>query len=419
MTYEQALNLIHSRPKLPSSGSLERIGRLLDRIGHPERSLSFVHVTGTNGKGSAAAMLARALTLDGRKTGLFISPFIMDFRERMQIDGELISREELARLTEALTPELEQLDGEGHPVSEFELDTALAFCWFKERRCSAVVLEVGIGGAHDATNCIQPPLLSVIMGIGLDHQKLLGETVAEIAAEKAGIIKGNPVVCYPLQPPEAMEALFTRCALTGSTLHQPSAASVEIRSETLSGTDFVYGGREYHLSLLGRHQVYNALTVLEGCRLLGLRPETAAEALATVQFPVRLELIRKNPPLLLDGAHNAHGMAALADSLSRLWSGPVTAVVGMLADKDMGDALALLAPRCGRIFAVPVDNPRSAAPEEVAALCAPFCGEVQICQSWQEGLSRAMQEPGLVLCCGSLYLTGDCRRLLTGAIPTA
>lgn len=413
MTYEQALEYIHSRPRLPSAGSLERIAGLLDLTGHPEKSLNFVHVTGTNGKGSASTMLAKALTLDGRRTGLFISPYILEFRERIQIDSEMIPKEELTALVEELVPALERLDGESRPVSEFELDTVLALLWFRRQRCSIVVLEVGIGGAHDATNCIGTPLLSVIMGIGLDHQKILGNTVAEIAAEKAGIIKGNPTVSYPFQPPEALAELMERCALTGSTLYQPAASAAVIGRETLFGTDFSYSGREWHLSLPGRYQVYNALTAIEGARILGLREETVAEALSSVSFPVRMELLREEPPLILDGAHNAHGMAALTDSLTRLWNGKVTAVVGMLADKDMGDALKLLAPICSRIFTVPVeDNPRTASPETVAQLCRPYCADVRVFTNWRDGLRTAMAGDGLCIVCGSLYLASDVRKLL-------
>lgn len=412
MTYEQALCYIHARPKLPSAGSLQRIGPLLDRVGHPERELSFVHITGTNGKGSAAAMLARAFYLDGRRTGLFISPFVLDFRERMQIDGQMIPQAELTELVEQTAPEVEALAKEGHLVSEFELDTVLALLWFYRRRCSVVVLEVGIGGAHDATNCIGRPLLSVIMGIGLDHQQILGDTLEKIAAEKAGIIKGNPAVSYPLQAPEVTAVLMERCAVTGGVLHQPNPAGVDILQQGLMGSRFVYGGEEYALSLLGQHQVYNAVTVIESARLLGIGGRAVREALATVHFPGRMELVRQAPPLILDGAHNAHGMAALAQSLAALESEGITAMVGMLQDKDRAEALALLAPHCGRIVAVGVDNPRSAPAGETARLASPYCSETVVCEDWQNGLEQVLAADTPVLICGSLYLVSDCRRRL-------
>lgn len=413
MTYEQALEYIHARPRLPSKDSLNRIHKLLILTGNPEKSLNFVHVTGTNGKGSASTMLAKALTLDGRRTGLFISPYILDFRERIQIDGEMIPKEELVALLEEIMPYLDRLDNAGQPVSEFELDTVLAFLWFRKMRCSIVVLEVGIGGRYDATNIIPKPLLSVIMGIGLDHQSQLGETVAEIAANKAGIIKGNPTVTYPFQPPEALAELMEHCADTGSTLIQPSPKAAIVRSESLEGTDFAYAGREYHLNLLGRYQVYNAMTVIEGAKVLGIREDALHEALATVTFPVRLELMKTDPPLLLDGAHNYHGMRALTDSVSRLWMGQITAVVGMLADKDMAEALRELALFTDHVIAVPVDYPlRAADPETIYALSAPHSRKVDICSDFKEGLRMAMKDGNLTVVCGSLYLASDVRRWL-------
>ena len=413
MTYEQALEYIHARPRLPSKDSLNRIHKLLILTGNPEKSLNFVHVTGTNGKGSASTMLAKALTLDGRRTGLFISPYILDFRERIQIDGEMIPKEELVALLEEIMPYLDRLDNAGQPVSEFELDTVLAFLWFRKMRCSIVVLEVGIGGRYDATNIIPKPLLSVIMGIGLDHQSQLGETVAEIAANKAGIIKGNPTVTYPFQPPEALAELMERCADTGSTLIQPSPKAAIVRNESLEGTDFAYAGREYHLNLLGRYQVYNAMTVIEGAKVLGIREDALHEALATVTFPVRLELMKTDPPLLLDGAHNYHGMRALTDSVSRLWMGQITAVVGMLADKDMAEALRELALFTDHVIAVPVDYPlRAADPETIYALSAPHSRKVDICSDFKEGLRMAMKDGNLTVVCGSLYLASDVRRWL-------
>jgi len=414
MTYEQALEYIHGRPRLPSKGSLDRIHRLLILVGSPQKQLSFVHVTGTNGKGSASTMLARALTLDGRRTGLFISPYILDFRERIQIDGQMIPKEELTALLEEIMPHLDRLDDIGQPVSEFELDTVLALLWFRKMRCSIVVLEVGIGGRYDATNIIPKPLLSVIMGIGLDHQQLLGETVAEIAANKAGIIKGNPTVVYPFQEPDALAELMERCAETGSRLILPNPKAAVVCSETLDGTDFTYDDRKYHLNLLGRYQVYNAMTVIEGARVLHIREDALAEALATVTFPVRLELMRNDPPLLLDGAHNYHGMRAMTDSLTRIWPGRITAVVGMLADKDMAEALRELALFSNHVIAVPVENnPRAAAPEDIFALAAPHCREVTLCHDWREGIRTAVKDGDLVVVCGSLYLASDVRRWLT------
>lgn len=421
MTYEQALNLIHSRPKLPSRDSLIRMAPALEALGHPERKLSFIHITGTNGKGSTAAMTAAVLQAAGYRTGLFLSPFILDFRERMQINRQMISQQALTTLVEELLPLIQQLDAEGRPISEFELDTLLALCWFAREQADMVVLEVGIGGRHDATNVIPPPHLSLIMGIGLDHVKTLGDSIEAIAYEKSGIIKGNPAVSYPFQPPEALAVLMERCAETGSTLTLPNPNAIEIRGEALSGSQFCYRDQAYHLPLIGRHQIYNAITAIEGLLLLGIPQETIAAGLANVSFPARLELMQQEPPILIDGAHNPHGMAALCDSISRLADRPITAIVGMLDTKDAADTLSLLSGVCQSIISVPINNPHSNRPDKLAELLRAqgfSAVTVHDCDVPDEAFyrrvladARAQNPDGLLLCCGSLYLASDLRKL--------
>ena len=421
MTYEQTLSYIHARPKLPPRDSLIRMAPVLDAIGHPERELSFVHITGTNGKGSSAAMISSALQCAGYKTGLFISPFILDFRERMQIDRQMIPQETLVSLLEELLPLLDRLDSEGKPISEFELDTILALMWFAREKTDIVVMEVGIGGEHDATNVIPRPRLSVIMGIGLDHMATLGSTVEEIAKEKSGIIKGNPVVCYPVQQPEVMEILLARCAETGSAFTLPSPYGVEVLEETLGGSRFRYCEEEYTLPLIGHYQLYNAITVIEGLKLLGVPPHAIKKGIANVKFPVRMELLQRDPPILIDGAHNPHGMTALCDSVKRLNERPVTAVVGMIDTQDVSETLAILAPICGHIVLVPIDNPHTNRPQRLAdTLDQLGFTSVTVCDTdrpntdfYREALetARALDPDGLLLCCGSLYLASDLRRI--------
>ncbi len=417
MTYTEALTYIHTRPRFTPARASERIELLLSRLGHPERSLSFIHVTGTNGKGSVSAMLSSMLRAAGKKTGLFISPYILEFRERIQIDGEMIPEGALTRLVSLLRPEIDALEQAGTPVNEFMTVTALGLLWFTEQKCDTVVLEAGIGGSHDATNCIPSPLLSVIMGIGLDHTAILGSTIEEIARDKSGIIKGNPTVLYPEQDVRAAAVIMERCAETGAALTVPSLSTLHILSETLDGTVFSLGGEEYRLSLIGRYQVKNAVTAIAGARILGLPDKAIRKGLEQARFPVRLEVVSRSPDILLDGAHNVHGMTALRESISALADGrKLTAVIGMMRDKDFADALAVIAPVCERIFAVTVDYPRTADAQEIADAASHWCADVRVYPDWQEGLRAAVEsaeeEGNLLLCCGSLFLAADARGYL-------
>lgn len=417
MTYTEALGYIHTRPRFTPERASERMELLLDRLGHPERDLSFVHVTGTNGKGSVSAMLAAMLQAAGKKTGMFISPFILEFRERIQLNGEMIPEEDLARIVGRLQPVIEELEREETPVNEFMTVTALGFLWFWEQKCDVVVLEVGIGGFHDATNCIAPPLLSVIMGIGLDHTAILGETIEEIARDKSGIIKGNPAVLYPEQDERATAVILERCAETGSQLTIPSLSTLRILSETDRGTVFSLGGEEYSLSLIGRYQVKNAVTAIAGAQILGLPEDAIREGLRQVRFPVRMEVVSRNPVIILDGAHNVHGMTALRESILPIkGEQKLTVLAGMMRDKDFADALDILTPVCDHFFAVTVDYLRTAGAEEIAGAAAEKCADVRAYPDWKEGLQAAIRQAaadkGLLLCCGSLFLASDVRKWL-------
>ena len=419
LTFQQAIEYIHARPRLRLEGdeASSRAAAFLHKLGNPGRGLRMVHITGTNGKGSAAAMLSSMLTASGCKTGLFISPYVLEFRERIQIDREMIPPQALAQLVEMAAGAVEEMEREGTPVNEFILDFGLAMLWFEQQGCDAAVIEAGIGGQHDATCCLPPPALSVIMGIGLDHTAVLGDTPAEIAKDKSAIIKGNPALLYPEQPPEAMAAVMERCAETGSELVIPSLRDVEILSEGLSGTVFQYGGHTYTLPLLGRYQVKNAVTAITGGKMLGLDEQAIEKGIAQVFFPCRLELVRKTPPVIIDGAHNLHGMNALKESLPPLLGDkrPVL-LAGMLRDKDFGDALGVIAPLAEKIIAVTVDNPRTASAEETAAAARTGCKDVRAVDDWKEGLSRALElareEERALVICGSLYLAADCRAQL-------
>ena len=414
MEYKEALNFIHSRPKLSSKESPKRMKLLLDRMGHPEKLLSFVHITGTNGKGSAAAMVSSILTESGKKAGMFTSPYVCDYRERFQINGQLISKNHLTKLVKKIQSVVISMESEGHYITEFELGVALAFQYFLEQQCDVAVLEVGIGGRHDATNIIPPPLVSVMMKVGLDHTAMLGNTLEEISCEKAGIIKGNAVVSYPRQLPEALAVIMERCAHTGSRLVIPTAASIEVIRSDLQGTAFQYGAEEFFVPLVGEHQAYNGTVAIEAARLLAITPDTIKRGLAKTHLPARMEVLRQEPLILLDGAHNLDAVKALCGCI-RDWKIPhLTAVVGMMRDKETGEILRQLSGVAERIRTVSIDDPRAATAEELEKEALRFCGDVQELGTPRQAARWILEQENPVLICGSFYLAGEIRPDLFG-----
>ncbi len=418
MTYEEAEKYIHSLSRFSSYPGLDRMRHLLEKLGNPQKRLRFVHVAGTNGKGSVTVLSAAVLQWAGYRVGLYISPYVTEFRERFQINGEMIPKEDFARLTEKIRPYAEQMKADGDGINEFECNTALAFLYFAEQKCDIVCLEVGLGGRYDATNVVDTVLVSAITSISLDHTKVLGNTVAQIAAEKAGIIKSAvPVVTYPKQDPMALAVLMEECAKKNSSLIMPNIGGVHIDEVGINGSDFRYGDRHYHLRLAGEHQIYNCLMVLEVVRVLVQRgysvsQEAVVEGIGQAEFPARFEILSTHPLILLDGAHNCNGMTALAEAVRRLNCFPTIALVGMLADKDYDKAVAQIAPLCKKIHTVPIDNPRSLRAEELMVSIQPYCREVTAFSSARAGLQAALEQLGeedSLLICGSLYLASEMR----------
>lgn len=400
MDYNEALNYIHSLERFGSRPGLERIERLLSLLGNPQKDLRFIHVAGTNGKGSTCAMTASALKKAGYKTGLYISPYITCFRERIQVNGEYISEEDLAVLTK-------KVKDTGIEVTEFEFITAVAFLYFKMQRCDVVVLETGLGGRLDATNVIPAPLSAVITGIDKDHTGVLGDTIEKIAAEKCGIIKSDcPVFTTHSQKTEAMKVIES---FADPITPDPSQLSV-IKSD-LSGNEFIYKGEKFNTTLIGKHQIENALLaieILKGCTL-PMSLEDIKSGIAETVFPARLELICKNPIVMLDGAHNPHGAAALAEEMCKHKN--VTLITGMMADKDCEQVMSIIASCCKRVITVTVnENLRSIPAEELALLASNYCDDVYAAQSYREALEKTT-EKDTVFIAGSLYLAGGIREL--------
>lgn len=421
MTYREAMDKINSRLLFGMKPGLERMWALTARLGNPQNRLKFVHVCGTNGKGTTCTLTASVLRESGYKTGLNISPYVLDFRERFQIDGQMISEEALAREMDVIWPEVERLDSEGVVVSEFELVTAIALHWFAGEGCDVAVLEVGMGGLHDATNVIPTPEAAAIMSISLDHTAWLGDTVEQIAREKSGIIKpGGWVVLYPEQQPGVREVVEEACARQNAELRVPDLSAITVLSEGLDGAELKADKMRLHTPFLGAHQEKNAATALEIVKILRERgfaipDEALAAGFRKAFIPARMEVLSREPLCLLDGGHNPGCAAVLRDALERFVPGRRVAVMGMMADKDSASALEIVGPLFDRIITVRPENPRSLPAEELAAGAGRFCREALPAGSCQRALELALESLGAedaLVVCGSFYLAGEMRPLL-------
>ncbi len=419
--YQQALDWVHGLPPFSKRPGLERVRRLLDLLGNPQERLRFIHVAGTNGKGSVTTMCSSILREAGYRTGLYISPFVIDFRERFQIDGEMISKAEFTRLCQEVREGYETLRAQGILMNEYDVITALSLLYFHNHRCDIVCFEVGLGGLYDATNIIPPPEAAVIMKISYDHTAVLGDTLTAIAGEKAGIIKrGSVCVCYPDQEEEALAVIMEQCAQQGVPLILPNQSGIELKQEGLEGSSFCYDGQEYELALPGHHQVLNAVTAIETIRQLRdfqVSGEQLRRGLAKTTFPARMELLSQHPLLLLDGAHNANGVQALMQAVKKIEASPKIAVAGMLADKDYGAELALLSGAVDQLILTQVQSARAESLSRLQDAAQGHGYPVSVCEDLREAYELALKmagADGLVVIFGSLFLASDLRRIILG-----
>ena len=400
MTGQEAIELIHQRAWTGRKPGLERTQALLASLGNPERRLRFVHITGTNGKGSTAAMTASILAQAGLRAGLFTSPHLYRFHERMQVNGAPIPDEVLGRLTQQV---LEVAEGMSDPPTEFELMTAVGMEFFLEEQCDIVVLEVGLGGRLDSTNVIPAPEAAVITNIGLEHTQELGGTLTLIAREKSGILKpGCRAVLYR-QSDEVTQVIQSVCRQLDIPLRQTDPQELEVLSSGLEGQDFRYRGRgPYRLSLLGSYQLSNAITALEVVQAL--------RGLAAAQWPGRLELARRSPDFIVDGGHNPQCVDALAAALESLYPGrKLIFLSGVLADKDWHSMFRRVLPLAKAFVAVTPDSPRALPAAELAAWLAQFSIPVSVQETLDQGVDTALALAGPE---GSLCSVGEIRHHL-------
>lgn len=399
---------------------LGRIRSLLAALGDPQEQLRFVHIAGTNGKGSIAEMLACSLTRAGYRTGLFTSPYIINFYDRIRLDGRCIAPGELEAVTEALRPAVDS-----HPLreqfSQFEITQAAAFLWYRQQGCDVVVLEAGLGGLLDSTNVITAPLVSAIGSIGLDHTAVLGDTIEKIAAQKAGIIKpGAPCVLSAGAAPEA-EAVFREAAArAGSELIIPETSALTVRSCGLEGSSFSYKGRDYALSMIGEHQIRNALTAIEAAEVISRSLPVSYEALREGLFEAaifgRVELLSREPLVILDGGHNPDAFRALSKALEAAEGRTIRAVIGMHTDKDAASSIGMIAPQVREFYPVSGFSDRDIPAERLRGIITSVGGRAlrsgeDICALIRR---LAAEHPDdVLLISGSLYLVAFVKQNLT------
>lgn len=412
MTYSEAVAYIHSLLVFGMKPGLSRISALLSELGDPQNDLKFVHVAGTNGKGTTSNMLSRILVEAGYKTGLFTSPYVFSFCERIQVNHQNISESALAETVTTVCAAIERLNQRAIVPTEFEAITAAALLYFKNAGCDIAVMEVGLGGRFDSTNIIPRPEVCVITSISLDHTKVLGDTIAQIASEKAGIIKaGGVTVTTNRQDPEALQVIQKTAAEKHNRLVVADANSAKVQSQTLGETVFSYGGRVYTMPLTGLHQVENAVGAIEAARCLaGVTEENITNGIRKTVMHGRMEYLPGPPPVLLDGGHNPECGAALAGVLHDFAPEKVTAVIGMMEDKDTAHYLKAITPYLKTVWFTKPENPRAAAPEALKAQIGNFSGEIFIEPNVPAAFAEAKRQTppdGLVLVCGSFYLLSD------------
>jgi dihydrofolate synthase/folylpolyglutamate synthase len=430
MDYQQAIDYINSytdyekigMPHDPAFYDLRRVDELLSLLGDPHEKAGSVHITGTNGKGSVAIMIAAALTASGYSTGLYTSPHLHSWRERIRVDSELISEAELAQLVADLRPHVEAVNRRANygQLTTFEFLTAMAFTYFGKRDVKFQVLEVGMGGKFDATSVITP-LVAIITTIGLDHTDVLGSTVAQIAAEKCGIIKPGITVVISPQPPAAARVIERTCAEYGARLITVGKdVSWRSISSDLDGQRFQVKGRKgsYELSIpiLGEHQLQNAATAVAALEVLAARGfETPAAkiagGLAQLEWPGRFQVLRRNPPVVVDGAHNIDAARSLKKALKQYFDfEKAILVMGASDDKNIAGVVAELAPLFDRVIVTRSRHPRAMAPAPLAAEFARHGLKARIAEDVPAALSQALAMAGgkdLVCLAGSLFIVGE------------
>ena len=417
MSYQETMEYVDSLQVYGSVPGLTNIRNLCEKLGNPQKELKFVHIAGTNGKGSILCLVSTVLKEEGYLTGRYVSPTIFDYRERIQINGHMISKKDLCAYMTRLKEVCLQLTEEGKPhPTPFEIETALAFLYFKEKKCDIVVLETGMGGELDATNIIENTLVSVFASISFDHMKFLGNTLPEIAKVKSGIIKKGCVAVTVRQVPEVMDVLREKCRETGVPLNVADPAIATGIGSRAGKQKFTYGDRkDIAISLAGRYQIDNAVTALEVLDALskkdfGVSKKALYRGFLRAEWPGRFEFLSKKPVFVADGAHNADGAKRLADSVRFYFTNRrIIYIMGILRDKEQEEIIRQTCPLAEQILTVPTSGVRGLSSYELACEVKKFHPSVTALDSVEEAVELSFllaDKDTVIIAFGSLSYLG-------------
>ena len=422
--YEEALAYIHGTVKFDTKKiGLENITHLLHFMGNPHHKLKYIHIGGTNGKGSTTAMITSILKAQGYQVGMYTSPYIEEFTERIQVDGCHIDKAELARITAWVKGIIKKMTMAGytHPT-EFEIVTAIAFAYYYEKKCDYVVLEVGMGGLLDATNVIASSMVTVLTSISMDHTEYLGNTIEAIAEKKSGIIKKDGVVViYPQIFPEAYNILSKKAWQQNATVENVAAQNICIISSTLAGSQFTIGTDEvFEIPLIGEHQVLNAVTAITAINMLckhhGVKIEKDAikKGLKRVNWPGRFELINERPLFIVDGGHNFSGIQMLKNTLSKyVGDKKMIFIIGMLSNKEYKACVKEIVPLASQVITTTPNHPKALNAQLLAGEIKKIVPDVYPFHDYEDAVKKALKDANdedVICAFGSLYLIGEIKK---------
>lgn len=425
MDYYKAREYIEKAAVAIPVMGLSNISNLLEKIGNPQDDLKFIHIAGTNGKGSVMAYISTILQEAGYRVGRYISPTIYAYRERIQINGEYITKDDFAKHMTVIAEAIYRMEKDGlAKPTPFEIETVLSFLYFKEKRCDLVVLESGMGGRDDATNIVRNTILAVLTSISMDHMEFLGDNLVQIALNKAGIIKPGAIVVCDKQEPQVEEVLQAYCVEHGNSLVIARPRSAVIRETTIEGQTFRYQGEEIAISLAGAHQIDNAVLALECIKALvnlgyNIRQEDITKGFLRTKWDGRFTVLSKEPYFIVDGAHNPAAASKLAKSLRMYFpERRFIFIMGMFEDKEYDKIAEMMAPLADWVFTIEIaDNPRALSASALAAEVAKYNHQVVVCDTISEAVEQSFASAGeedVIVAFGSLSFIGEITKCVTG-----
>ena len=428
MNYEESLKYIENTHKFGIKLGLDSTGKLLELLGNPQDNLNVIHVAGTNGKGSVCSFISNILKEEGYKVGLYTSPYLETFTERIRVNGENIPEEDVARIITLIKDKIDIMISEGYSSpTEFEIVTAMAFYYYNEKNMDYVVLEVGLGGRYDSTNVIKNPLVSVLVSISLDHIGVLGDTIGKIAYEKAGIIKENGTAIVYKQVKEAENIIKEVCEKQNAKYIEVNFDDVlvkksDIYSQVYDCTIMDEKFNDIEIKLIGEHQVNNSIVALNVVKFLrdnkniNISNESIKNGLLTTKWPGRIEKIMENPMFIIDGAHNEDGAKSLSKALEKNFPNKkLTMLIGMLVDKDIDSVLEILMPKFNKVITTTPDSDRAISAEELKNKISKYVDDVVSIKDIDKAVRYTLDnsdEDDVIISAGSLYLIGEVRTLL-------